>query len=177
MMCTNEVASIIIQLHILTGCDSVSGFFGHGKSSVYPKHANINEVKQLLANLGASQEVDSLLNSLIEKFVIKFIYNDSTSESLAECRAVKWKQMKKKTTSRLPPDPDSFHLHVKRANYQCYIFRHYMESSAPPIPYSYGWHINEQGLTIPTMFTKEAVPKDMEEMYEKLAEDEFSSDE
>ena len=111
-----EVAPIIIQLHVLTGCDSVSGFLGYGKSSVYPKSANIEEIKELLANLGSSQDVDSLLNSSMEKFVIKFIYNGSKSKSLAECRALKWKQMKKKSSSRLPPDPESFHLHVKRAN-------------------------------------------------------------
>ena len=86
-------------------------FLEHGKSSVYPKSANIEEIKELLTNLGTSQDVDSLLNSSMEKFVIKFIYNDSKSKSLAECRALKWKQMKRKSTSRLPPD--SFHLHVE----------------------------------------------------------------
>ena len=28
-MCTDEVTAIIIQLYIITGCDSLSGFFGH----------------------------------------------------------------------------------------------------------------------------------------------------
>ena len=125
-MCSVEVCDIIIQLHVFTGCDSVSGFFGHGKSSVYPKPSNIEEVKQLLASLGSSKEINNALVKSIEKFVIKFVYNDNKSESLAECRALKWEQMKKKTTGRLPPDPDSFELHVKRANFQCYIFRHYM---------------------------------------------------
>ena len=46
-----------------------------------------------------------------------------------------------------------------RANYQCYIFRHYKESSAPPKSYPYGWHENEQGLTTSTMFIKNAVPE------------------
>ena len=79
----------------------------------------------------------------LEKFTIKFIYNDKHSKRLAEARALKWKIMKKKSTQRLPPDPDSFNLRAQRVNYQSYIFTNYMVKDAPPSPISYGWTIIE----------------------------------
>lgn len=36
-MVSNEMADIIIPLHILTGCDHTSGFFGHGKNRFLKK--------------------------------------------------------------------------------------------------------------------------------------------
>ena len=34
---SNEIAEVIIPLHIITGCDHTSGFFGHGKKSILEK--------------------------------------------------------------------------------------------------------------------------------------------
>ena len=36
-MLPHDVADIIIPLHIITGCDYTSGFYGHGKKSVLDK--------------------------------------------------------------------------------------------------------------------------------------------
>ena len=70
--------------------------------------------------------------------------------------------MKRKTTERSPPEPDSFYLHVKIAIYQCYISHHYLESTAPPKIYLRGCFKDEQGLTTLTMFTNAVVPNDMQ---------------
>ena len=52
---------------------------------------------------------------------IRYMYNDKVSKSLGEAKALKWGQMKKKSTSRIPPDMDSFQLYVARVNYQTYL--------------------------------------------------------
>ena len=33
-LCSEEMSKVIVQLHVNTGADAVSGYFGHGKMSV-----------------------------------------------------------------------------------------------------------------------------------------------
>ena len=75
----------------------------------------------------------------LELVTIKGIYNDWTSKNLAQCRPSKWSKMKKKSTTRIPPDADTHNLHSQRVNYQCYVFLFYKNKFAPPSPNNHGW--------------------------------------
>ena len=33
-LCSEEMSNVIVQLHVATGCDSISAFYGHGKKSI-----------------------------------------------------------------------------------------------------------------------------------------------
>ena len=93
-LCNDEVAEVIIPLHVLSECDSNSGFYGHGKKQVYDGIVSNEEARHLLQKCGESiPATDAVLRDMI-KFVIKYIYSDRKSSTLAEARAVKWKKLK-----------------------------------------------------------------------------------
>ena len=74
--------------------------------------------------------------------------------------ALKWEQMKGKSTSRIPPDLDSFKLHVARVNYQTYIYLAFDKPDVPQQPTGHGWTL-QNGMCVPLRFTEEALPRSL----------------
>ena len=98
-LCTSEIADIIVQFHAITGADCVSGFFGHGKKSVYKSmipNKTDTLILRVVDELPASPEIIQCMTD----FTIKTVYNDKLSKSLADSRGLKWKILKKKSTQR-----------------------------------------------------------------------------
>ena len=77
----------------------------------------------------------------MEEFTTKYVYKDKTSKTLAEARAKKWDVMKRKSTLRIPPDTDSYHLKVTSGNYQTFIMLNFMDCDASPSPLQHGWNL------------------------------------
>ena len=48
MLCSLDMSRIIVQLHVHTGCDAISGFFGHGKKSVMKLFSKSKDLYSLL---------------------------------------------------------------------------------------------------------------------------------
>ena len=100
ILCRNlvpeEMASCIVPLHCLTGCDANSGFFGKGKLSVYDKVARSAEARELLSKCGNSLDIEEEAIEELFKFTRTVIYNDKISKTTGTARAAKWKAMKKK---------------------------------------------------------------------------------
>ena len=96
-------------------------------------------------------------------FTIRHVYNDKTSETLAEARASKWRVMKRKSTLRIPPDEDSHMMKVKRANYQVYVLKNFAEPDAPPSPLDHGWCIQD-GKCVPLRYSKPARPTHLRQL-------------
>ena len=69
----------------MTVCDVTSSFFGVGKRTVWKRVQKSTEAQMLLTNLSHGK---------LNKFVIKYIYNDKVSTTLTEMGAQKWKNMK-----------------------------------------------------------------------------------
>ena len=104
-LCSPEVASVIVQIHVLTGADATSAFFGKGKISVIKQVVkNIDEIIDLLGDFGKTLQLTEPVVRNVIMFVIRYVYNDKKSSTLAESRFMIWKRMKKKNTQRLPPD-------------------------------------------------------------------------
>ena len=91
-------------------------------------------------------------------FTVRHIYNDKISKALGEARALKWGQMKIKSTFRIPLDLDSHNLHVTRVNYQVFIQLNYDKPDAPPDPTNHGWTLSN-GRYVPVRYTKDALPR------------------
>ena len=49
-----NISEVIIQFHTMTGCDSNSGFFGHGKKKLFEKCMQNDEACELLQECGDS---------------------------------------------------------------------------------------------------------------------------
>ena len=78
-MLSPDVANIIIPLHIITGSDHSSGFFGHGKKRVLKDVINDPVARQLLMAVGENITLEEDVESDMRTFVISKIYGDSTS--------------------------------------------------------------------------------------------------
>ena len=111
-LCSDDVAEILIPLHIRSGSDTTSGFYGHGKKTVYEKGTQTQEALSHLKDAGKTLPVTQEVLQQMATFTIRHIYNDKISKTLGEASALKWGQMKNKSTSRIPPDLDSHSLHV-----------------------------------------------------------------
>ena len=107
-LCSAEMASVLIGFHALTGADAINGFYGHSKNTVHTKIQKNREGQQMLLNIGKNENISQIGINNARTFVIKFMYNNKISCNLAQARAKNWKQMKTKTTLRLPPDEDSW---------------------------------------------------------------------
>jgi hypothetical protein len=156
-LCSAEVAEVIVPLHAYTGADAVSGFYGHGKKSIYEQVTKRQEGMELISKLGEHYTVTTQVCENLIEFTIKTIYSDTKSTTLGQARATKWRQMKHKCTSRLPPDEDSLRHHIKRANYQTAVWNNYKNPDTPPSPLNHGW-TSRSGILLPIMSSAPAIP-------------------
>ena len=102
-LCSPELATIIVQLHVLTGCHATSGFFGRGKKVIMRNLMKSLETANFyLKDFGKNLTMDKDVYENIFMFIVRFVYNDKKSLNLAESRSLAWKKMKKKSTRRLP---------------------------------------------------------------------------
>ena len=52
-MCPDQdTANCLIPFHVMTGCDANSGFYGHGKASLFNTLVNSSEARSLLLQCG-----------------------------------------------------------------------------------------------------------------------------
>ena len=51
-LCPHDIAAILLALHVHSGSDTTSAFFGHGKKSVYAKGTCTEDARTLLASVG-----------------------------------------------------------------------------------------------------------------------------
>lgn len=132
------------MFHALTGCDTVSCFYGKGKRSAWEAWNSYPEVTDVFINLysiSVSSEIDSSTVHKLERFII--IMYDRTSACFELDAARKFFFTKKsKLLEALPPTSAAFSQHVKRAVYQaCLCWAHCLTKTIPiHDPGHWGWH-------------------------------------
>ena len=77
-----EIAEIIIQLHVLTGCDHNSGFNGHGKKSILERVIKSSKARRLLMGCGNCLPASPDVINDLKTFVLKYIYTDQIQKNL-----------------------------------------------------------------------------------------------
>ena len=87
-LCPADVATILPALHILTGSDTTTAFYGHGKKTLYNKGTATDDARQLLSEEGKHVPVNQKLIDDISLFTIRYVYNDKVSTSLGELEPV-----------------------------------------------------------------------------------------
>ncbi|KAL8603169.1 hypothetical protein ACOMHN_032615 [Nucella lapillus] len=158
-MLSNEVSQIIIPLHVITGSDHTSGFYGHGKKTVMETAMTIPEARELLERVGKSLDLENSVKADMKSFVFSSIYGESADATCGQARASKWHKMKRKSTFRLPPDEDSLNLHVERTNYITYCQLHYNLFDHPS-PIGHGWELVD-GKCRPVRHTQPPLPQQL----------------
>lgn len=153
-----QVVDVIVPLHVHSGADTVTGFFGRSKKAIF----NSSLKSPLLLNLkdiGKQIPIKPTIVNKMVKYTLNCVYNQSKSESLAEARAQKWKSMKRKSFRRLPPDIDSYKLKLARVNFQAFIMLNYAKDTFAHSPLDSGWEITSAGQCIPTRHASPALPQ------------------
>lgn len=158
-LCSKEMSEAIIPLHVLTGCDHNSGFYGVSKMLVASRIIKSEQARKLLTECGTQLSVSQKVIDDMGQFVIRFVYGDTTSKTAGEARAAKWRAQKKKSTVRLMPDTDSLKQHLFRANYLAYLLKNFQLKSHPS-PIGHGWHL-VNGLCLPVRSTEPPLPLTM----------------
>ena len=154
-----------MQIHVLTGADTTSGFFGRREKAVIKNvRKNIDEAKELLENFGKSSTMTKDCFKSVILFIVRSIYNDRKSLSLTELLCLSWKLMKKKSTQRLPPDEDSFRWHIMRSNSIIYTITNYMSSDIISSPSEHDWKVVD-GKCFPICYEHPFVPESMSDSH------------
>ena len=152
----SDMTDCIVPLHAITGCDHTSGFYGIGKIKVTKRVKKSPDARKLLSACGENIMITDDDIQKLTKFVIKYIYSDYKSKTIAEARASRWKQQKRKSLIRMIPDMDSLIHHIKRANYIAYIQKNFSFKDHPS-PLDKGWHM-ENGVCLPTRSRLPSLP-------------------
>ncbi len=118
-LCSSEMADVIIQLHVLTGCDSNSAFFGHGKKKIFDVVKSSEEARTLLKSCGRSLDITKSTIDNLTKFILRYVCNDHRqSKNPTEARAKKWKSFK------VVPTSCNAHVSAHVFLYHCTILYH-----------------------------------------------------
>ena len=115
-LCNEDETEIIIPMHLITGADPTSGFYGVGKKTVADRVRNSDEAKNLLTSCGASLHLTDEAIADMTKFVIKYVYNYKTSLTPSAARVKKWRSQKRKSLARMIADAPSLLPNFKRVN-------------------------------------------------------------
>ena len=89
-----NIANLLILLHVITGCDRTSGFYGRGKKCVFEKLQKDQETQHLLQNTGECLELSDGFRDDMRRFVLLKIY-EGKETTCAEARPANWRKMKK----------------------------------------------------------------------------------
>ena len=115
----------------------------------------------------------------LEKFVVKYMYNDPVSKTLPEMRkrvCSRTKKKNKKTLARIGPDKVSNEWRTKRILYQIDVMESFQSREEPGSPLNHGYQLQD-GFCIPITNTDSALPKSLTDMHTREAHKENTDSE
>ena len=158
------MCKLLPAFHALTGCDSTSALSRVGKKKAWRITVNSKVHQQHLVCVGQSSDVDSVIARKVETFICS-LYNASNRipTSADEARYQLFCQ-KAQSNLQLPPTSDSLLQHIKRANYQAYVWRKALVPRQDlPTPAGNGRTIQGNSL-FPQLITKPLAPESILEL-------------
>ena len=138
------------MFHVLTGCDTVSSFVGHGKKTAWITWNVLPQLTDALLTLScAPREISEDAMHTIERFVILLYDRTSTCTDIDKARQKLF--AKKTNVKQMPPTRAALEQHLKRAAYQGgHIWgQSLLATPALPLPTNWGWMKTNDGLYEP----------------------------
>ena len=160
------LSRLLPVFHVVTGCDSVSAMSDIGKMSAFTYlQENIDDFSEM-ETFGESITND--INSNYIEGVIRFICALYDKQfKTANINELRHKLFTKKSLSgeKLPPTLDALLMHLRRAAYQCFIWK----SACNPVlslpePVGNGWIENDAGFLSPEYMALSPVPESVLEL-------------
>lgn len=151
----NSLCSSLPYMHALTGCDSVSSFFGRSKKKalgILRTNLNLQEEFSHSAFKPSPSKV-----TFTDQFVCKLYGAKSATVNAARYDLFK----SGAGESKLPPNDDCLLQHINRATYQAAIWHQALEQNPDiPSPHGHGWVVSDGELQI-NWRTKPVAPPDI----------------
>lgn len=148
--------------HALTGCDTNSALAGVSKKKAWEVLSR-NEMHQASLGLLGCVTLDQITAKNCEQFICDLYPSRKKASTADELRYLLFCQKKQKS-EMLPPTSDSLLQHLKRANYQTYIWRTSLTAMQDlPSPEGNGWK-KEDTILQPVLMTKEPAPRSLMEL-------------
>ena len=133
-----DVSSALIWIHCLTGCDSVSAFYGKGKIKALKLMLEDESFVDVFSKLGEHFDMSADVYDKLEEFVC-CLHGSREEKRIIVVRYYTFR-LESKFERSLPLNQDSLHEHFKRANYQAAVHRRATAKQVnAPNPTSYGW--------------------------------------
>ena len=118
-----EISQVLRSLYAMTSCDSVSAFSSKGKRKALSiVHPNPGQ-RRIVSNLGECVHAEVQDLNMLEQFVCAF-YNGSKCNDVNELRYRLFCKSKNLQSHQLPPTKAALKNHLKRTNYQAFIWEH-----------------------------------------------------
>ena len=152
-----KMCRALLAFHAITGCDSTSALAGIGKKKGWQLLSRSEQHQDSLCLLGAQPSLSDNIAAKSEAFICD-LYPSSRKipRTADELRYILFCQKKQKN-ELLPPTSDSLLQHLKRANYQAFVWRKAQTAIQHlPQPESNGW-VQEGPSLKPVYMTKEPV--------------------
>ena len=154
-----DLALVLPTLHAISGCDSTSSFSGLGKQKrlkVLEAHADIIATLKMFAT--NASEIEEPAKEACRSLV-SLVYCGKPFSSLNTLRYELFSR-KSLASEKLPPTEDAFGLHLKRANYQVFMWNHASEQNLQmPSPVGNGRKLDENGQVVPLQMTLPPAPE------------------
>ena len=143
-----KLSRALPRLHAFSGCDSTSAFHSIGKV----KWLNLvlsNEIfRDALALLGEDLSIQDTIFEAIEQLVCT-AYGFESETDIDRVRYKKCCGKKFPEPSRLPPTKDELKQHIKRANYQTFIWKNALQRDCQiPNASDHGWKLEDGCLKV-----------------------------
>ena len=135
----------LIGSHCFTGCDTVSAFAGRGKVKPLMLMMKRQEYVDMFASFGTETNIDDFLMGMLIKYVCH-MYSWEGNDLVNDVRYRMYCQSGGKIScEKLPPCEDVLRLHIRRANYQAYIWRQSLASQQHQAdPLENGWCLDDE---------------------------------
>ena len=138
----DEILHAMLGLHALSGCDSVSGFYGKVKGAklLFTEKT----YQETFGELGMQHDLSENLFNEVQKYVCH-LYGQADCIDVNTARYNLFR-LGKHSDELLPPTKDSLKKQVMRANYQAAVWRRSLEQLQDlPTPVGKGWKLTEDG--------------------------------
>ena len=121
----DEVSKLLSNYHAISGCDTTSYFYGHGKIIPYKRAIDMSKF-MLLSKLGNEVQISTECMDECKEFVRTVFYNGKAGDSYLQTRIKIYDRQpaKSKSTMSIPPDEDSCEQHILRCHHRAYEWKH-----------------------------------------------------
>ena len=153
---SESVLKALPSLHAISGCDAVSAVNGIGKGKWLSTAQKKDIYLEELSTLGESIDIDESTFKVLEQLFCH-LYGVPEKSEINEVRYIKFCKENVPEPNKLPPTEDELRQHIKRANYQAFVWKRALDVNPNiPSPVGNGWCLTENCLEVKWMENRPA---------------------